>query len=349
MTFNSAAWAVDGARITSELPRRAVNASTNGAEGISKSGDLKVSQLSPPGRGLQITGGSALVLNRYQGADPNETYTVANRGTHILSTPQLGSAFNSAPVVRHFLVCVTIGDPTGTQAGHPWMTGETIDNPTDFEYVRPWLIPCNAETETFAELGIFFPALALARLRVPAGAGNFTDADITELRQLAIPRTKIASDHLLTGAANALNGNNGNPGAYERWPNKNVVATKIPEWAVRATIMGFVEGVILKKAGAGKIRAAINNEGLATPVTNINESAPRPRPDNNDDGKAPQKDEDRVTYNIGGQIEIPKRLRGTRVGFCVEGTPENANSKGFLITTGSTSVMMQILFEEVPE
>lgn len=276
MTFNAAAWAVDGARIESSLPRRALNASTNGAEGISKSGDMKVTQLATPGRGLRITSGSALVLNRYQGADPNETYTVSNRGEHILSTEELASAFASAPVARHFLVCITVGDPTGSeadaepnsQAGHPWMTSGPIADPATFQYVRPWLIPCNASTESFAELGLFFPALALARLSVPSGAGNFIDANITDLRELAIPRNKIMSDHIAASAGNTLNGQGGNAGNYERWPNANVMSTVIPPWAVRATIIGFVEGAKLTKAGVANLRAAITNEGITTPITN---------------------------------------------------------------------------------
>lgn len=339
MTFNSAAWAVDGARIESSLPRRAVWSSTGGAEGISNKGDLKVSALSTAAAGLQVSGGGALLLNRYQGTDPNETYTVSNRGAHILTTAQMAGAATSAPVVRHFLVCVTVGDPTGNQAGHPWMpaSSEGITDPETFEYVRPWLIPCSAGTETFAELGLSYPALALSRLRIPAGATTYTDADLTDLRVMAIVRTKTESDHITASGTNALNGLDGVAGTFERWPNENVLTTKIPTWATKAKITGFVEGARLSKAGGAKLRAMVTGEGISTPVTNVDESNPRNA-------------NDRVTYNIGGVINIPARLRGTAASFAVEGRPNNGDSKGMLFTTpGSTSMMLQVTFEEGAE
>lgn len=334
MTFNNAAWAIDGPLTTAALARRQTFATSGGSEGIVSKGDLKVLPLATPGVGLRISDGAALLLNRYQ-SEPRETYTVLNAGEH---TMQSGDMPGSQPTAKSYLVCVTIGDPEGSQVGHPWMgaSDPPAGQESTFLYVRPWLIECPAGTEHFTELGLNFPALALARLDIPANTTTITDSLIVDLRKLALPKSSIVIDHQDAAGTNVLNGEGGVVGAYERWPNQDQLVTTVPEWAVSAKVVGFIEGG--RKTGAfhAQFRARLEGHG-ATQVSNINE-----------DGSAGAAD--RITINVGGEIPIPEAVRGQQAKFHIEGTPSNASSKNKLETSANnTTALLQVQFVEEAE
>lgn len=332
MTFNASPLAIDGALISSDLVRRGSYAGTSGAEGIVNKGDLKVIPLTVPGVGIQITAGVGLVLNRYQTGSINETYVASNPTAHVMTAGEMPSV---SPSARSFLVCVTIGDPDGTQVGHPWMGAEDPPDGEEstFTYVRPWLIQCPGGTKEFKELGLHFPALALARIDLPGGSSTITSGMITDLRVLAQPRSLVAINHATATSTNDLNGEGGVPLTWERWPGQNIVTVKVPDWAVVAKVTGFVEGAVLTKAGSAVLRAAIAETGGATNMTNIDESGSLGR----------------RTYNVGGTIPIPPEIRGTTVNFIIQGTPINTPSKGALKTTsGATTALLQVIFEEQP-
>lgn len=333
MTFNSTAWAIDGARTSASLARRQAYASTGGNEGIVSAADLKVSPLAVPGVGLRIAAGSALILNRYQGASINETYTVANEGEHTMDSTEMPPA---DPAARTHLVAITIGDPGGSQVGHPWMgSGDPPDGTEEtFQYVRPHIIrnvPANSTAAYADSLG--YPALIIARLDIPANTTTIQASMITDLRTLAQPRNTERVEHIAGAPSNFLNGGDGGtPGVYENWPNTVYIDLAVPKWATRALITGFVEGARLTKAGGGKLRAAFVDGG-ATPITQVNESAPTTG-------------SDRKGYNIGGEIAIPEPYRGTTRRLRIEGTPNNTNSKGFLSTDSATTGQLRVRFEE---
>lgn len=333
MTFLTAPWAVDGALINSSLARLATYASLGGAEGILQKADLKVSALSTPGHGLQIAVGGVAILNRYQD-NPDQAYVAYNPTVHTMNSAEMPASNASA---RQYLVCTTIGDPEFSQVGHPWMLASDppAGQENTFVYVRPFLVgPVPAGTKKFSELGLDYPAYALARLEIPANTTTYTNDMIIDLRKLARPRSWEAIAHVAgPGTANPLNGAGGTPGDYERWPNVNVLTVEVPEWAVAAKITGFVEGAKLTKAGQARLRAAVSGTALVTPVTNIDEATP---------GSSA----DRRSYNIGGELDI-RTQAGNTVTFIVEGTPNNTASKGALTTDSATSVQIRVYFEEV--
>lgn len=325
MTFNSAAWAIDGARVSSSLARRASYSESGGAEGVVSRGDLKVLPLDVPGVGLQITAGSALLLNRYQN-DINETYTVANLGAHIIPSGEMPAASGAQ---RYYLVGVSIGDPQGSQVGHPWFTGVPAGQEETFQYVRPILVQvANANIKTAVAAGIKYPFLPLAQLRLPANTTTVTSDLLTDLRKLARPRAIEVIEHIDNAPDNSLN--TLQP-AWENWPSSVFYDVDIPEWAVRAKITGFVEGARHTKAGQGGLRVTLVGVG-STKVTNINESAPTSGAN------------DRKHYSLGGEIAIPSSARGTTVRVKIEGN-HNA-SPGFLTTDSWTSGQIRVRLEE---
>lgn len=327
MTLNTAAWAIDGATIDSSLARTEAYANSSGEEGIVQKGDLKVSPLDVPGNGLKISSGAALVLNRYQ-STPDQMYVVTNPGSHTVPSASMPPSNVS---VQTYIVAIAVGDTEFNNSGHPYMPASIpVEDQPDYEYVRPIVV---LETAFNARN---YPAVPLARLVVPANTTTITSGMLTDIRALARPRTKLEMAHTAGPAStNPLNGAGGTPGQYERWPNVGVITVTIPTWAVRAKVIGFVEGVKITKAGTGGLKAYIETTGLGTSLTNINESDPTSGPD-------------RRSYNFGGEITLTDALRGTSQTFSVQATPNDTPSKGFLEADQYSSVAIQIYFEEKP-
>lgn len=187
MTLLNAPWAIDGARATSALARTATYAIGGGHSGVVRAYDLKVKPLVVPGNGIRISGGSAIIVNGYQ-TDPREAYSVTNAGDHIVLPADMPAP---VPVTSYYLVCLVVGDPEFNQAGHPFMPPDLLpEDAADFQYVRPVLIPCNANTANFEDLGLNFPGVQLARLEIPPNTTTITDAMIVDRRYMSYARSE---------------------------------------------------------------------------------------------------------------------------------------------------------------
>lgn len=331
MTFDKAAWAIDGPLTKAALARVSLYASTSGAEGVVNAGDLKVSQLPTPGVGLQIAPGAGLVRNRYQGTNINQTYTVTNPSVHTLS----GSAMPpSSPSSQVYVVGVVVGDPEFSQSGHPFMpTTIPAGQESSFTYVRPMILPA-ATVPGIADGtsgGFNFPFLPLALLVVPPNTTTITNSMIYDLREVTQPRSWLAqgAGYLPGGTLNYLTST-----TWTMFPQFTVLEVKVPTWATKVKVIGYIEGLRLDKAGAGSISAYIEGTSLAGFQTNIDEYVP-----NNQ--------KDRRSYNVGGEIDVTS-LRGQTRRFSLRGMVANAASSGFLLADSSTQAMLSLYFEETP-
>lgn len=330
MPLNPSAWAIDGAATGAVLARVASYAETGGAEGVVSPGDLKVTQLDVAGSGVKIAGGAGLVLNGYQ-TTPNQTLTVYDEGGSTLDSTFMPPVNAGA---QSHLVCVTVGVPGFSQSGHPWMTSDmpALGEEETFQYVRYFVIPnVPATTTDFSQLGLHYPALALARIDLPAGVTTVTTARIVDLRKLARPRSQEEIFNAASSSANTLNGSPIN--TYENWPTSASFSVAVPKWATKAKIFAYVEGARQIKAGNGSLRVTIVGVGSTT-VTDINESDPA--------GTAA----DRRGYNVGGSIDIPLASRGTTKTIKMEGAVKDSGSAAFLSTDVYTSSMIRVRFEE---
>lgn len=255
MTFENAAWAIDGAIMSSALARREAYSSTGG-EGVVLANDLKVTQLSTPGVGVQIAAGVARILNRYQ-ATINEVYVASNPTSYIIPAGEMPA---SNPSAKAYILAVVIGDPEFSQVGHPWMLASDppAGEETTFEYVRPTLIEVSAGATSIP--GAAYPYLALARINIPANTTTITNAMITDLRKLANPRQyqrMFASPGSAYGtvrymAAGSSYGNWSGDSGGGYFPNIDV-----PVWAKRAVVSGRVNGATIVDADpstAGNLR-----------------------------------------------------------------------------------------------
>lgn len=330
MTFFPAPLAVDGARLKSAHMRRGTYASTSGVEGLVERVDLKVSQDVTPGPRLLISPGNAILLNRYQDTI-NESYVVSNEGTHLVGPESMPTAQTGA---KSYLVLITIADFAFSQSGHPWAPS-SIDpeDAPDYQYVRPFILPCPAGTTSFEQLALDFPAYALARLDIPSGATTITNAMITDLRAMARPRT---SEEILFKVATGSNYLNAISPTFEAWAAMHT-GIKIPKWASVAKISGYVESAIAHKATNGAIRVNIVGAG-ATAITPFDRSTP------SGTGGTPT---DRTGINFGGVVNVAS-VAGTTRTVQIEGTVNSAASQNGLEQDVFTSSMIRIRFEEAP-
>lgn len=333
MTLYNAPWALDGATISSALARRGQYAAMSGGEGIVNSADLKVSQLAVAGNGLLISAGNAAITNRYQ-TDPNETYIVANPDVHEILSTEMPT---SQPSAKSYLVLVTIGDPEFSQVGHPWMTSDVLD-PTEaasYVYVRPWLLEVAAGTTSFEDLGLNYPALALARVDIPASTTTITNAMITDLRVMARPRSQELIFNGISGAGTQTAATN----VYESFPPNASYNVKIPKWATKASVGGWVESLVIQGGALNAYGDMMIELGAAgqTPVTTFDETS-----------QGASYDWTRYGYNLGGAIAIPSAARGTTQALRIRSRSYSSPAYSNLKSDDRTTNLIRIRFEESP-
>lgn len=328
MTFEKAAWAIDGPLTKAALARVQAFAATAGSEGVIDVTDLKVTQLATPGAGLLISPGAGIVLNRYQGSKPNQSYTVVNPSAHTVSGSAMPPQMSSA---QDYIVGVVVGDPEFSQTGHPFMpTTIPSGQESSFTYVRPMILSASAFGGAVGSQS--WPFLPLALLSIPANTTTITNSMITDLRQMAQPRTKLAQGiaSLAAGATQDLS----SVGTWQRFPNVPVLSIQVPKWATVAKIMGTMEGVRLNKSGSGSLQVYIEGGYGAGAWTNVDEFTP-------------SNERDRRSYSLAGEINV-SAIRGGYVVFSVRGQASNSASANFLRADQHTQVMLSVFFEEVP-
>lgn len=221
---------------SAEVMRAMLAAATSGAEGIVNAGDMKVAPLSVPGTSVTVGPGNALIRNSYGGGTA-QTYAVRAASQTQLPIQATGSAGS-----RTDLIVARIDDPT--------YQGGAFD-PTTFEAARFEVIRgVPAGTTTAAELGLSYPAIALARVTLPVSTGTITASMITDLRKIALPQKER---HLFVHALVQGDGRHilNSDGQSRWWPLLAMWRVDVPEWAQRMRMVGQWGGVMLPKGSSG--------------------------------------------------------------------------------------------------
>jgi hypothetical protein len=333
MTLNSAPWAIDGARSTAALAREAAYIASGGSSGISKPTDLKVSALAVPGNGLLISRGVAVVLNRYQ-TNPNQVYTVSNPATHTVLSADMPPASGST---AYYLVCLVVGDPEFDQSGHPFMPSEIAEeDAADFQYNRIVIVPCSSTTTTFDQLGLFYPAYALARLAVPPSTTTITSGMITDLRVLAQPRRDRQVYAQSIATPQSLNYDDGigagETGVFHDWVTWHPTV-HVPSWATRATIIATMTGVLATGGSTnGFLRATIGAAaGAAVPY-------------DEDPSVGGYTGGSKAILMASATIDV-SGIAGTDVAVKLQGS-RDAGEPGYVTTWGGTQLIFDVQFDE---
>lgn len=334
MTFSNAAWAIDGALLSSSLARRSLYASTSGEDGIVNVNALQVLPLSTPGVGVRITPGTAIITNGYQGvlSARNETYTVSNPGEHVIPSIEMPA---SNPSPKSYILAVVIGDPEFSQAGHPWMlvSDPPAGEEETFQYVRPTLIEVTAGA---TKLNVPYPALPLARIDIPASTTTITAGMITNLRKVALPRNREAIKYVFGSPDNLLGGSTPVL-TYETWPSTAHWDIDVPDWATVAKIQSFIYGAIqIDNNMRARFRVSAYSGSTLVASTDLTHY-------NGPDSVGT----DRIPILMGGDFVIPAAYRDTTLNFRVQGTCADTPSLNGMDVDSLTSCFLRVRFDEV--
>jgi hypothetical protein len=216
VTFQTAAYAVDGNAESGNFLRLMLQSATMGAQGIVGATDLLVTANSPATAGIIIAGGACVVLGvetPFQGSYYG--YNVGN-DTSLSIAATGGTA-------RSDMVVVRAEDPTWS--GSPW------GNPASGQILFPRVISNVSAGATSPPAGI--SAIPLARIDMPASQSVVQASYIHDLRQVANPQ-RILSMGAANGPGTAQNWTVGTSGVI--WPTTATFSIPIPSWA---TVMQF--------------------------------------------------------------------------------------------------------------
>lgn len=322
MSFDPVPWLVGGgAEHSPEVGRLLAHVATGGASGVGGVSDLKVTSLPVAGGAVRIGAGACLIPNRYAGTNPQQSYVGrAPTATDVTITPT-GSASG-----RSDLIVVRIDDP---QYG-----GATPADPKVGPYIRAEVISNVGPSASGVPSGITYPAIALARIDIPASTGTITQAMITDLRHLAQPRRDrhafgySSTQGWSTGPVDPMNDFNA-----KVWPSGASWNVLVPSWATRATVRIDVGNYAVKGGDStGEIFAAIGSV-----------SANRY---GSWDENMPSSNSYRSSVSALAIIDIPEAMRGTVQP--VKAMAFLTGGPGYIDSDEFTNTFADVEFQEAP-
>lgn len=315
MAWDPTPWLVGGgAEHSPEVARLLSYATTSGAEGIVEPSDLRVRALNVPGAGFRVGLGAALIRNRYAGGQ-QQTYAARNTSEHNFTdvTPT-GSGGG-----RTDLVIARVIDPQ--------YEGDVPADPTDHQYVFTDVIQgVPSSTRTARELNLGYPAIELAKITWPSSTATITDAMITDLRQVALPRKdrNLRAYQLYIADSQSLH-----TGSVV-WPDIATTTMFIPEWARIVQVVGTwatVKGTGLAE-GICFVRFTAGGQTFETQHSRW---------------RIPDQADSRNTFVLADDLNIPSWARGQDVTVQMMATK---NSGPNVYADGASSIALDVEFSE---
>jgi hypothetical protein len=311
-------WMVGGgAEHTPDVGRVLAFQAFRGQEGIMGVNDLKVSQLGTPGAGVSVAPGACSILARSLGND----YQAYTGRLPQADTADIGS---TTAAVRRDLIVARVEDP--------FESGESWAEPSDVgvgPYIFTRVIPGVAAGVTRLQQ---VPGhendsgIALARIDIPVSTSVITNAMITDLRKIALPRRDrrllsyyVTEDHNL------------NATDFAEWPGLAHWTVDIPSWATGARVIATWSQVELTiGASRGALRVELGAAASQQTVYDLPASMVGSR----------------STLTAGGDIAVSSAMRGTTVTAKLTGFRTSPGYTGQLQGDTSTTVFLDIEFYE---
>lgn len=322
-----------GAEHTPEAARRAVYASTGGAEGVGGVNDLRVRPLAVPGQGVRVAVGSALIRSRYVGGE-TQTYmgTVTTQETVTITPTGSGSG-------RTDLIVMQIEDPF---AAGSTTTPPSSGNIPNAPYVHIRVIsgvPSGAKRLQDIAAYANRTAVTLARVNIPASTGTVTAAMITDLRKVAQPQ--VIRNMILRFPTGAFaEGRRMSSSSYSDWPlvDGERPLLDIPEWASVLKVSAHIEGAwYAKTSSETNAMVAATRVGIGpTPVVSEHGIVTKFATDTGG----------RSSHAIIGQLKIPEALRGTTQPLRLQAHVTSAATTGSLFADYQSTVSIDYEFSE---
>ncbi|MGW3101307.1 hypothetical protein [Streptomyces sp. NPDC001100] len=299
---------VRGADHSARAMRLMIRDLARGRQGIAESEDLKVRPLPTPGPGVRVGDGSALVhgARPWQGA-----YTQSNIGDAEVGISPTGS------VARTDLIVLRIEDPE-------W-EGERDPRTQEIGYFHV----VEAVTGEASAVPDGMTGIALARVTLPRNTGAITADMITDLRQIANPRTERLLRVVHPTTTDKVPGKHGQ---WAAWPKEAAWDLDIPTWATRATIVVTLSGL---RSEAGPVYAELR--------TRLGERAAKATVVD-DDGTTTR----RSSVTLADDVAVPPAYRGSRQRLAVEINQNDQYGDGELAVATGTTVTLDVAFTEGP-
>lgn len=314
-----------GAQHSPEVARVLAYAATSGSRGIIGPGDLQVRALSVPGASVRIAPGVGVMPNTYPGAIL-QTYIGRNASETTLSVPATGSSGGAA-----YLVIMKVKDPQYPGTPIP-------PNPATADYLDFQLIACSATAKTMT---FTYPYVILARLNIPANTATITQAMVTDLREMAMPRRKRDLSTIAVTAAGTEVLDSTAPDG-ETWPNAATDAwgaMEIPEWATQARVVCTWGGVLAPAGNAyGTLWVQLGTDGDANKRVTQTVGYDTPNAAGNS----------RFTMTLGDVVSIPTAFRGTNQPFRPKGRFAGGSTASRVMIDAGSAVVMDWEFLESP-
>lgn len=319
MSLDLTPWFIGGgAEHSPEVARALAYVATRGSEGIAGVTDLRVEAQPIPDNTVRVIPGGGHMLNRYPG-NPGQSYTLRNSSATAVPIPPTGSSGG-----RTDLVIARVLDPQ--------YEGVAPADPTTFEYARLTTITgVSSSVKSAKELNLGYPAIALARITIPANTATITSSMITDLRRVALPRRERAMVTIFPDT-NLVIPTSG----YNYWP---ITAAQrplifVPEWATRVDIHANVTGIKFDKGStvADTVAGVRTGFGPTAPAQN---------------GIMVQDAEDtggRYNNNWIGTHLITEAMRGTDQYLAIQAT--RSSGTGLWTADYQTSIMIDFEFSE---
>ncbi|MFE2578858.1 hypothetical protein [Streptomyces sp. NPDC059378] len=279
---------------------------SRGAQGVTEFNDLKVTQQTTPGAGVQVGDGSGVIRGFAWGQG---SYTQYNVGTALVHVAPTGATPRTDMVVLRVL------DPEYEGSLNP-----ATDDIGFFDVVSNV-----SSTATQPPAGM--TAIPLARIALPANCATVTDAMITDLRQIANPRR---DRQLYTAFPAALSELTYSDNQWRTWPAPAKWSIAVPSWAVSAKIVTTIAGLRLTVADVyAKMHQVFGTvQGQDTAI--------------DDDQGANTR---RNTIVLADSLSIPAAMRGTVQNLYLQ-TYMSTSETGNLGVDAATSLIADVEFQE---
>ncbi|MFD5753818.1 hypothetical protein ACFWIZ_00735 [Streptomyces sp. NPDC127044] len=307
MTLIQPPMMVKGGTHPARTMRMMIRDLSRGSQGVTEYNDLKVTQQTTPGAGVQIGDGSGVVRGAAWGQG---SYTQYNVGSALVNIAPTGAQGRTDMVVLRVL------DPEYEGSLDP-----TKDNIGFFDVVSNV-----SSTATQPPAGM--SAIPLARVALPSNCATVTAAMITDLRRIANPRRDRQLYTAFPGSP--LNRLVYQDNQWHNWPSAARWSIDVPAWAVSAKIVTTVAGLRLDTANVfASMRQVLGTvQGQGTAI--------------DDDQGANTR---RSTIVVADSLTVPAAMRGTTQSLYLQTFMSKAET-GNLGVDGGTSLITDVEFEE---
>ena len=323
MAMEYVPWLVSGgAEHSADVARVLANAATSGATGVVYPSSFRVDAQDIPNGSVRVNTGVAPIASTYPGA-AGQSYIVRSTGVTDVTIAPTGSASG-----RSDLIIVSVDDPQ--------YVGTAPEDPNNFEYSKLEVVQgVSNTTRDTSGLDLGRPAIALARIDIPASTGTITQGMIKDLRKIALPK-RDRNMLTLYGSGRAGSTAHMVGDGYATWPIRESQRPKVfvPEWATHLQMNVTIAGAFYQEGSPVGETVYGFRVGLSghTPAQN---------------GILTIEDRQRVYMNVVGNIPISPSVRGTEQYLDVIAT--RTKGVGRLGSDFQTSIVLDFEWNEIVE